>query len=435
MPGIHIHSSRTFHPVAVMLAGVFLALPVVSAEQPDPKSDAKISPGELREYLPSLLQKASLEIEREYLTALEMTLKLQRALWQGGAVGAREVNEVELEVLQTRIRVREQEASFLASVDRLQLRFGAAHERLQKVDEAIRLPLVRHLKKFEDLSTDFHAAQAELQKHSTLEETPKLRPLIRRFLTASALVKDTTFGKGIANRWASWERSSADDLESRLRQHKNDRSKLEGMRSELESKGQALSEANQARLQEADLEVLLGRLERELRTYESQPWKGGRNPDRRHQLVFGSLESAFVMLLSQGRLERLEEIRKSWPALPQVLIQGADLLADDMKSAELRVAALLKKPEAVATATGTLRELRALAEVYRLQQRVVELSFANMEIAHAELKSQEKMGDLVAQILTPLRRIQQAKGKLLHTWIAFHVTRLNLYRDLELTPP
>ena len=90
-----------------------------------------------------------------------------------------------------------------------------------------------------------------------------------------------------------------------------------------------------------------------------------------------------------------------------------------------------------------LRNLRQLGQVYYLQQRAVELAYAQVDNARATLvappdpAARETAGNVAAltqQLLEAQSSLLTAQNNLFTTWINYQTTRLQLYLDLELLP-
>jgi hypothetical protein len=99
---------------------------------------------------------------------------------------------------------------------------------------------------------------------------------------------------------------------------------------------------------------------------------------------------------------------------------------------------------AVQIVRGEIRQLRVLAENYRIQQRQVELAYLTVENSLDTLRAPPGAGAaqstaasaaaLTTQLLSAQSRLPTAQNALLSTWISYLNTRLQLYRDLELMP-
>jgi outer membrane protein TolC len=106
---------------------------------------------------------------------------------------------------------------------------------------------------------------------------------------------------------------------------------------------------------------------------------------------------------------------------------------------------------AVQTVRGEIRQLRVLAENYRIQQRQVELAYLTVEnsldtlkappgaapagtVAQAGQSTAAQAAALTTQLLNAQSRVPAAQNALLSVWISYLNSRLQLYRDLELMP-
>jgi hypothetical protein len=103
---------------------------------------------------------------------------------------------------------------------------------------------------------------------------------------------------------------------------------------------------------------------------------------------------------------------------------------------------------AIQTVRGEIRQLRVLAENYRIQQRQVELAYLTVENSLDTLKAPPgataagaisqntaaQAAALTSQLLTAQSRVPTAQNALLTVWINYLNSRLQLYRDLELMP-
>lgn len=98
----------------------------------------------------------------------------------------------------------------------------------------------------------------------------------------------------------------------------------------------------------------------------------------------------------------------------------------------------------VTDARSNLRNLRQLAETYALQQRVVELAYAQVDNARSTLlappdptSARGAAGEAAAltqQLLGAQRSLLQAQNNLYTAWLSYTSVRTNLYLDLELLP-
>ncbi len=92
---------------------------------------------------------------------------------------------------------------------------------------------------------------------------------------------------------------------------------------------------------------------------------------------------------------------------------------------------------------GDVRQLRALAQSYKLQSRAVELAYAQVDSARSTLVAppdpgaRESAGNVAAltdQLLRAQAQLLRSQNSLYAVWINYQVARTNTYLDLELLP-
>jgi hypothetical protein len=159
-----------------------------------------------------LLQKALLGSGREQVDTLERLLKTYEAIRDGGAVSSSQVEELEWELLQARIRVSQRETDYRDSLDQIKLRVSAGSEQLQKIEEAAVFPIARQLHRFEDLLKDDDTLKEALRKLDSPKRPPKLRSALGETFTHAALLRGTGLLTDLPGRWAAWEKRSDREL-------------------------------------------------------------------------------------------------------------------------------------------------------------------------------------------------------------------------------
>jgi hypothetical protein len=91
-----------------------------------------------------------------------------------------------------------------------------------------------------------------------------------------------------------------------------------------------------------------------------------------------------------------------------------------------------------------LRQLRTLAENYKIAQRAVELAYFQVENSLDTFQAppepdQPRAGAasaaaLTQQLLNALGSLPSNQSRLYSAWVQYQITRLQLFRDLELMP-
>jgi hypothetical protein len=312
---------------------------------------------------------------------------------------------------------------------------------MKAAEEAVDVPLVRHLRQFVEVESGQTAIEAQLARCLPPESAPRLRSELQ-----SALVKGTKFAGGMRVRWATWEKPSDKELQERLQQLGRERRQLLDRQAELTAKGQSLSSEEEKHLVRAEAESHLGTFERVLRQYEADFTEAGKpkraeGGERRRVIAFREVESAARRVLLQCRDERLRAINQGWPELPSIEVDKTALLTCELEQGERVVASRVKPPEAAAVARANLRSVRVLAETYRLQQGLVGLSYQELWSLLEQLQSPPQQGAIVtgspsahALFEAELSRAR-SREELLRTWFDYQTARLALFSDLGATPP
>ncbi len=492
-------------------------------------------------YLPTLLLAAHLVDQRRNVTTLEDFFKRFQAFKEGGDVTQLQVDQVEDQLLQSRIAVLQGQESLRVGLAQFLIQLGLPVNTALELDDSPVRSISHQLQRFEEVFSQFKVAQDQISALGSAEGVPRLRGDLRRLGSTMPLVSGTRFQTRFPERWTDWAALGDPELAGRMRQLAEDRRKLLDRKTELERKGQALSAAEESRQGALEFEIALSSLERDLRVYESQPWKAIREPDRqerRRKALFLEVAGDYFQLLGKARLERLEQIRQAWPKLPSVCVDGNDLLEANLDRAQTLVTqtALVRrfdlmnqraqlvdawrqvavyanalqgyfnveyhvdmftppgqaKPldfggsgvrnqiilnaepplvrvvernnyrtsliayqrqrralmsiedDIAATTQQEIRQLREMAQDYRIIQRSVELAYLEVENAldtfyapPAPSSGPASAGNAAAltqQLLAAQSRVPSVQDQLYTFWLTYQTVRLQLYRDLELMP-
>lgn len=496
-------------------------------------------------FLPVLLRAAQLVNARENVASLESFLRLFRAIQEGGDVQQLQVDQVEQQLLSGRSTVLQNEQDLRDALDRFKQQLGLPPIVPLELDDTPLRPVIQQLRRFQQSIDQFDAVRVEAERLANADPST-VRAALRRIADTTGLVRGTQFRERFPQRWAEWERLSNDELEKRLSRVREERQKLLGRRSEAETGGRPLTPAERARLIEVDAETGVGRFEAQLRRYEAQPWRQPRLDEARQgalkAALFRDLVAEFVLVLSEARTERIDQVRGSWPALPRVCLVGTDLIDIELDQAQTKVAQsaltnrfdlmnararvvdawrqvavqansllgvanvsyhldsatpltgtnpfafsgsrtrnqlifdfeapLVRKLErnnyrtaliafqrqrrvlqaaeddAVAQVRSELRQLRAIAENYKIQQRAIELAYLQVEDALNVFQtppppaaaggggapSAGNAAALTQQLLSAQSQLPTTKNRLYSVYLSYLIVRLQLYRDLDRMP-
>jgi outer membrane protein TolC len=292
-------------------------------------------------YLTTILQASQMQVDEYNIAKLEQFLKLAQALEEGGEVSRLQVDQFEQQLLAGRTSLLTDQQQYLQSLDQFKLQLGVPTNLAIELDDSPFRPLTQQFRRYEDLFQEFTAASTTEPDRFRDLEPSKVRSELRRLFTSSALVRGTRFRTRIEASWGFWEKLSDIELQKLLASYSEERRRLLEKKTDLENKGQTLSAADQQRLSTLNFEIDLGLFERELREYESQPWRNVLNPEvrrRQQQAKFRYVQNRFILVLAEARNERLEQLRGTWPDLAKLCVNGVDLLKADLSDAEAAVA-------------------------------------------------------------------------------------------------
>jgi hypothetical protein len=287
-------------------------------------------------YLSTLLQAEQRQLDIYSLEKLEANLKLGKAMAEGGDISELQVEQFEQQVLTRRSNLLSDQLQYLQSLDSFKLQLGLPTALPIELDDTPFRPLNQQFQRYEDVFNQYITASEEPNRFTNID-AGAVRGEFRQIFTRSPLVQGTRFSKQIETRWSGWEKLTADGLQKRLEQFGEERRRLLARRDDLLAKGEALPAAEQQRLDELNFEIDLGNFEKQLRQYETLPWKNATNPAARQQLELRYVIALFVDVLIEARNERLEQLRETWPNLARLCVNGVDLLKANLDEAQTTV--------------------------------------------------------------------------------------------------
>jgi outer membrane protein TolC len=330
-------------------------------------------------YLSTLGEKAVLVNQYRNIQSLQRFLELFRVYLEGGIVNSVQVGQVEQQLLRSIENVLSLQAGYRNDMDQFKLQLGLPMDIRIEVDDEPLEPMFGQTRRFEDVSVQFERISNQAQQYARPSEATQLRGRLRALLLTSPLVRGTKFPARLRKSWSRWEKLEGNPqiepgdspLERELDKLTKERRVLLDKRDRLkDDEKEDLPEKEKARLEELDFEVELGRFERALRVYAGTSWTQERDKLRRleqerdalmkkrekmeltaketqrlavldaevdlarrrvalPQILFQVVLREFLALLEEPFRERLEDVRKRWPDLPPLCLEGVDLLRDD----------------------------------------------------------------------------------------------------------
>lgn len=345
----NVIAANAFSPTAGfatsgIIPGVIPPIPIIGNPglQVDPGSSGRINlqtalNAPVSGYLSTLQEAAQIQVDKYNIEKLDGFFKLAQSLKEGGDLSQLQVDQFEQQLLAGRRNLLNDQQDYLQTIDQFKLQLGIPPCFNIELDDSPFRPLNRQFQRYEDLFRAYKAASDEPLRYGTPDKVAEVRGMLRRIFTSSELVRGTRFRSEIESRWRVWEKRSDRELDKRLAAYKEERRRLLDRQTDLETKGQKLSAADQQRLDTVQFEIELGEFEKALRLYESQPWKKLPDPEarrRRQQSAYGDVVPAFIIVLTQARNERMQQLHEQWPKLKRLCVQGVDLLKVDLEEGE-----------------------------------------------------------------------------------------------------
>jgi hypothetical protein len=505
-------------------------------------------------YLQLVLQNAIIANQKSNVERLEGYLRLYEAFREGGQQSDLQVGQVEIQLLNSRNTLLGTNnagansgqggggvggglRAYLDSLDQFKLQLGLPMTVGLDLDATPLAPMREQLARFEAVYADLQAVEAAARQVDLNAPAAEVRARARRLLTESGLARGTDFAAALPNRWAGWERLTPDELNKKMTGLAEERRKVLDRRADRLAKQLPEPEAETLRLAELEADLDLGGFEQAVRAYEARGWLN-LPPAARGTAQAAALRdvfNGFYQLALAARNERLARVRRAWPKLPGVEVDGVDLVTapmDESYTATMQVALSHRldlmnarglvvdawrqikvtanalrgvlnvqynlgsatpaggaNPFAFSGATTTnnltinaqlplvrraernnyraaligyqrqrrtlqafedniandvradVRELRTIAELYRVQQRLVELGYSQVDNAQAVLLAppapgaQNDAGSAAAltnQLLQAQGNLVQAQNTLYTIWLNYQISRLALFADTEI---
>jgi hypothetical protein len=502
-------------------------------------------------YLPILLQAAVIANQKRNIESLENLLKLYQAFREGGQQSDLQVSQVEQQLLTSRNQLLGSGQAavnsgggqgqgirgYLDTVDNFKLQLGLPLTVGLELDQTPLQPIRDQLGRFEAVYAQVKEAEAQARRYDPSVGANQSRARTRQILTESPLVRGTPFARNIAARWAVWEKRTNDELVKRLASLAEERRKLLDSKADRVLKNLPEPADEAKNLEDLETELELGAFERALRGYEAQPWAKETGVARAtiQAAAFRDVVNSLFQLILEARNDRLDSIRKLWPDLPSVTVDGTNLLEatlDEAMTTAMQTALSQRldlmnsraqvvdawrqikvqanslqgvfdvqynlgsvtpsgganpvafsgaRTDHTLTFTGELplvrraernnyraaligyqrqrrtlqafedniandvradvRELRTIAELYRVQQRLIEIGYFQVDNAEALLLQPPAPGAqtdagsaaaLTRQVLDAQSSLLQSQNQMYGLWVSYLSSRMALYLDLEL---
>lgn len=290
-------------------------------------------------FLPMVQGAGLWEVDRRNVKSLQGFVLRFEAFAEGGQVSQLQVDQVKQQLLQGRSSALSSELTYRDTVDNFKRQLGLPMRIELEPDMSALKPMTDQLDRFQQVLAEYEIAQDQAGKFPDPKDpnkfvppgpndTAKVRPRFKAQFLEFPLTAGTPFRERIVARWGSWEKRTDDELSTALKALAAERRRLLTEKAKLETEQKPIPDAMRQRLAEIESEENLGEFEQRLRAYEKQPWLalGAEVREQRRLTAFRIVEGSFVLLLVEARNERFELLRRLWPKLPPVALDGTDLL-------------------------------------------------------------------------------------------------------------
>lgn len=286
-------------------------------------------------FIPTLLARSSLEIEKQNYERLTGVLGLFRAYEGGGRVSSLQVGQVELTQLNSLARINTRQQAYRDALDNFKFQLGVPIDTPLEIDDELVRPVFRQFDRFETTIKQFNKIIADLENLDAIDEAPRVRAMLGKLLTDAPFVRSTKeFKVEFPKRYQAWQRDVLNDnaLGEKLTRLRTERIKLLDEKLDKELLGETLPEKETQRLEYLNREVPTGELEAALRRFETMPWKNLPEVAKRdsYNARFRDVRIWFAEVLGEASNERLDLLRPQWPRPTPVIFDNQDLMTTDI---------------------------------------------------------------------------------------------------------
>lgn len=281
-------------------------------------------------FLNNLLRSGILANERENVESLAGYYDQYREFQSVGDISELQVSLVRQQLITSQNRVIQAELSLRDGLDGFKLQLGVPPIIPIELDDAILGEQRRHLEKYQELTSQAAEARRKVRKLSSAAANADIRAEIIGVLEKSPIIQKTMIGRRTLELVKSLSKPGGDVLAGEIRKELEKRRSLEERKDLLSKQGQKIPPELLEAVRDAEVAVYTLRFERSLRAYLARLQAGRANPNQQREkaellTVFEGVLEDFVLLFVQPRNELLRELKRTWPALPMICVEGTDL--------------------------------------------------------------------------------------------------------------
>lgn len=321
-------------------------------------------------YLPTVLRKLNIEIQKRNIDDLVELLKFYREFAKGGGLSPLQVDQVEQQLLDARTQLLTQEVNYRDSIEQFKLQLGLPTDLPLELNVSILEDLREQIFRIQRLEENVRKIGEAFTKLESREDgTGMLRQELLALIKTAPLTKDTVFAQNFPERLARWtllnshvvEKSSAlsgtfavvgqlpslnggtafstiaQAITPPLISQQMLRNSLIVTRDELIDQEKEVPPELDLKIKKARREYELGALDELLTIFQHRPWmveKTERERKAAQDVIFRQIEAHLSLILDEAREEKQQAYEKLWPQLPASKLQGRDLLRLNLDEAQ-----------------------------------------------------------------------------------------------------
>jgi hypothetical protein len=287
-------------------------------------------------YLSTLFRECDLAADQKLVADLQKALRIYEGFQEGGQFSPLQVDQVRSTLLTAQNTVLTDRQFVNNAVDQFKLLLGLPANLPLILDDAPARPITLQLDRYYAVIVDADAANKRLEQQEELA-AEKLRGVLMEIFTKERVTRGTELARKVAADWPAWAKATDKDVQARLDKLREERRTLLDRKTDLEVKGQKLSDKDAQRLRQSEIEADIGALEQILRRYEAKPWeKLAREEARRVDRIklFRLVAYSAEIVLVWARNERFDAVGKRWPDLSRAPLCELDLSTAEAQRAQ-----------------------------------------------------------------------------------------------------
>ena len=281
-------------------------------------------------FLNNLLRSGILANERENVESLAGYYDQYREFQSVGDISELQVSLVRQQLITSQNRVIQAELSLRDGLDGFKLQLGVPPIIPIELDDSILGEQRGHLEKYQELTSQAADARRKVRKLASAVQEKDVRSEIMKIFEKSPIIRKTTIGRRTLEFMRDLSKMDNESLSASIKREMDNRRALEERKDLLGKQGEKIPVELSNSIRDAEVVVYALRFERNLRSYLQKLAAIRANPAAQREkgellTAFEGVLEDFVLLFVQPRNELLADLKKNWPALPMICVEGTDL--------------------------------------------------------------------------------------------------------------